>query len=324
MIRNIRYNAESAVYLAIGSHIHYLKTTKKRILEPMLSLLVPVFNEEKAILETLTRLSKTLRETGTEFEIVVINDGSTDGTAEVLQSLSLDHIHILTHRENKGYSASLKYGIRRSKGDIIGIVDADGTYPIEDFPKLLTEMQKGQIDMVVGKRAKENIPFVRKPAKAVVNGLANFLTGMKIPDLNSGMRLFTRELAERFMHLYPQRFSFTMTITLAALTNDYNVTYLPIAYHKRVGKSSMSSGVNGLKHFVQFLSLIIRIVTYFRPLRFFVWPAALLIGSGLILAVYTLWNESNVSDSGVLLIVSGLQVGLFGLLAEAVVRNRGQ
>jgi glycosyltransferase involved in cell wall biosynthesis len=290
----------------------------------MLSILVPVFNEEKAILETLTRLSQTLETLNTEYEIVAINDGSTDGTSDVLKSLSLKNLHILTHRENKGYSASLKYGIRRSRGEIIGIVDADGTYPIEDFPKLFQEMQKGEVDMVVGKRAKENIPFVRKPAKAIVNGLANFLTGMKIPDLNSGMRLFTRELAERFMHLYPQRFSFTMTITLAALTNDYNVVYLPIAYHKRVGKSSMSSGFNGLKHFGQFLSLIVRIVTYFRPLRFFVWPAALLIGGGVLLAAYTLYTESNVSDSGVLLIVSGLQVGLFGLLAEAVVRNRGQ
>src|SRR5947209_6944767 len=224
----------------------------------MLSLLLPVFNEENAIEGTVRTLLETLSATREEFEIVIIDDGSTDGTKAILSQLRAPHVEVLHHPLNRGYSASLKTGIRHSRGELIGIVDADGTYPIKDFPHLLTTLRETKADMVVGARTKKgvHIPFIRRPAKAVINGLARLLTGMKIPDLNSGMRIFTRELAERFMYLYPQGFSFTITITLAALTNDYMVQYVPIDYHKRLGKSTLSSGWNGLWHFTSFFSLI--------------------------------------------------------------------
>ena len=178
--------------------------------------------------------------------------------------------------------------------------------------------------MVVGARTKKGvqIPLIRRPAKWVVNMLANTLAGIRIPDLNSGMRVFSRPLAERFMHLYPQRFSFTITITLAALTNDYIVRYVPIDYRKRTGKSTMGSGINGLKNFVNFLGLIVRIITYFRPLKFFIWPSIFLMILGIGVISYTLYTDLNISDSGMLMLLSGLQIGLFGLLAEVVIRQR--
>ena len=289
----------------------------------MFSLIVPIFNEKEVVEHTIRTLHETLSKNGGGFEIIAVDDGSTDGAAQILSALQLPHVHVLIHPQNRGYSSSIKAGMRHAKGDIFGIVDADGTYPLEKFPEFLKTMRETDADMVVGARAKgKNIPFLRRPAKAIVNALANNLTGMKIPDLNSGMRIFTRELGMRFMHLYPQRFSFTITITLAALTNDYLVQYLPIEYGKRQGKSTLSSGFNGLKNFGNFLSLIIRIVTYFRPLRFFLWPSAILMAGGVGVVGYTLWQDANVSDSGMLLIMTGLQVGLFGLLAETVVRHR--
>ena len=290
----------------------------------MLSLLVPVLNEEGVIEETIRTLDRVLKVTGESYEIVVIDDGSTDDTPQILARLNLPTLRIVTHAHNRGYGSSMKTGIRQSKGEIIGTVDADGTYPLEAFGALLKEMQSAKADMVVGARTKKGvkIPLIRRPAKWIVNKLANTLAGIRIPDLNSGMRIFTRPLCEKFMHLYPQRFSFTITITLAALTNDYMVCYVPIDYMKRTGKSTLSSGMNGLKNFANFLGLIVRIVTYFRPLKFFIWPSMILMVLGFGTICYTLYAQQNISDSGMLMLLSGLQIGLFGLLAEAVVRSR--
>jgi glycosyltransferase involved in cell wall biosynthesis len=290
----------------------------------MFSLLIPAFNEGHSIQDTVLTAHRILTEAGEEFEIAVIDDGSHDHTSDILKQISLPNIRVLRHPHNRGYSASLKTGIRHTKGEIIGIVDADGTYPLTDFPLLLKAMHEREADMVVGARSKKGvkIPLIRRPAKYIVNMLARFLTGMRIPDLNSGMRIFSRPLAERFMSLYPQRFSFTITITLAALTNDYHVEYVPIHYFKRNGKSTLSSGTNGFKNFFLFLSLILRMIIHFRPLKVFLWPATILIVSGLGLTLSTIIINHDIFDSGILLIVSGLQIFLFGLLAEAVVRSR--
>lgn len=290
----------------------------------MLSVLIPAFNEEQAIETTVCRVHDALAAMKDPFEIIVIDDGSTDGTPERLKNVTLPHMRVIAHSRNRGYGASMKTGIRRSCGSLIATVDADGTYPLEEFPRLLRELRSEQADMVVGARVKKGarIPWIRRPAKAVLGLLARVLTGMDIPDLNSGMRIFTRELGERYMHLYPQRFSFTITITLAALTNDYIVAFIPIDYHQRIGRSTMSSGLNGVRNFLRFLGLIVRIVTYFRPLKFFIWPSALLVILGFGTIGYTLFADRNISDSGMLMLLTGLQIGLFGLLAEAVVRNR--
>ena len=290
----------------------------------MFSLIIPVFNEETAIEQTVRTACETLRDAGEAFEILVVDDGSTDGTAAVLAAMGIPEVTVYAHARNTGYGASIKTGIRRSQGDILGIVDADGTYPIRQFPVLLRIMRERTADMVVGARTNKGvqIPLVRRPAKWIVNMLANMLTGMRIPDVNSGMRIFTREFVVRFLHICPQKFSFTITTTLAALTNDYLVEFVPIDYLKRQGKSTLSSGMNGIKNFIGFLGLIIRITTYFRPLRFFLIPSVFLIVFGAAVVAYTLWTEQNVSDSGMLMLLTGFQIGLFGMLAEVVVRYR--
>jgi glycosyltransferase involved in cell wall biosynthesis len=289
----------------------------------MFTLLIPVFNEEQSIEQTVLSAKNTLEKLDEDFEIVVINDGSTDRTAEILAGLSVPEMKIVNHKQNRGYGASMKTGIRHSLGEVIGTTDADGTYPIEQLGPMMQIMREKEADMIVGARTKKGvkIPLIRRPAKAIVNMLANSLVGMRIPDTNSGLRIFTREMAERYMHLYPQGFSFTLTITLASLTNDHIVEFHSIDYFKRQGKSSMSSGINGVKHFINFLGLIIRITTYFRPIRFFIWPSMLLMLSGLGIIIYTISADSNISDAGMLLLLTGLQVGLFGLLAEVVVRH---
>ncbi len=290
----------------------------------MLSLLIPVYNEEGAVEATVRDAHKALLGCKEPFEIVVIEDGCTDRTREILQSITLPHVRVIHHPVNRGYGASLKTGIRRSQGELIATTDADGTYPVGELPAMLRELHSCDADMVIGARTKKGvqIPLVRRPAKAIVSLLANILTGMKIPDVNSGLRICKREVAEKFMHLYPQRFSFAMTITLAALTSDYIVIFHPIDYFKRTGKSSLSSGFNGVRNFIGFLGIVVRIVTYFRPIKFFAWPSVLLILGGLGLIAHTVQVDHNVSDAGLLLVLTGIQIGLFGLLAEVVVRSR--
>lgn len=290
----------------------------------MLSLIIPVYNEKNAVRQCLERAVSVLQESGESFEILAVDDGSSDGTSEILEHMQNPSVRVVRHPKNTGYSASIKTGIRHAHGDLLAISDADGTYPIEELPTLVHKLKTDKADMVVGARTKQNvhIPWNRRPAKAVVNAFANYLVQQKIPDLNSGLRVFTPHLAKEFWHLYPQRFSFTMTITLAALTNGYQVEFHPIDYHKRIGSSSMSSGLNGVKNFASFLALVTRIVTYFRPLRFFAPPCLLLIFLGLCMMAYTIWTEHNISDAGMLLFVTGIQLGVLGLLADVMIKHR--
>jgi len=285
----------------------------------MISLLVPVFNEEESAAQTIERAHRALSSQSEDFEIIVINDGSTDKTASILESFRDEKIRVISRTQNTGYGSSIKTGIRKSKGNLIATVDADGTYPIEDFPKLIAKIKESGADMAVGSRTKPGVKFEfkRRIGKFIIGILANKAAGMKIPDNNSGMRIFTRELAESFMHLYPQKFSLTLTLTLAALTNGYEVVFVPIDYFKRTGKSTLS-----FRHFWSFFAILLRVTTYFNPLKFFIWPSGILLLSGIAMIAYTVSAEKNVSDTGLLLFLTGLQIGLFGVLAEAVVRNR--
>jgi glycosyltransferase involved in cell wall biosynthesis len=281
------------------------------------SVVVPVYNEQEAITETLDKLKNECQKLSLnyDFEIIVVNDGSTDQTRQILEKIS--GIIKIDHPYNLGYGAALKTGIKRAKSDWILIIDADGTYPIESIPHLLPNINN--YDMVIGARtgANVNIPKLRKPGKFIVNWLANFLTGRKIQDINSGLRLFRKSIALEFFHLFPSRFSFTITLTLACLTNDYTVKYIPINYHQRQGKSTL-----GPKDFTDFLTLIFRIIMYFNPLKFFLWPGFTIIALGFIYSIATLIIQHNIADGAVMMILSGLQIILIGLVADLIVKSR--
>jgi len=201
------------------------------------------------------------------FELIAVDDGSTDGTSDILESFS-DRIKLFRHTINRGYGATLKTGIRHAMYPLIAITDADGTYPNERIPELVEKYNNGEFDMVVGARIGENvkIPLIRKPAKWFIAKLANYLAGTNIPDLNSGLRVMKKKVVNEFLHILPDSFSFTSTITLAVLTNGYAVEYIPIDYFHRKGKSK----IKPIQDTLNFIQLIIRTVLYFNPLRVFV------------------------------------------------------
>lgn len=228
------------------------------------SIILPVYNEKDHILTVLNSVIREMKNAGVDFEIIVVDDGSIDGTAEKIERSGLKII-LIRHNINKGYGSALKTGIRNSVYNLIVIMDADGTYPNEKIPELLKEIENH--DMVVGARIGDNvrIPMIRRPAKWFINKLANYLSGTKVPDLNSGLRVMKKEVIEKFIRILPDGFSFTTTITLAMLSNGFKVKYVPINYFKRTGKSK----IKPIKDTLNFIQLVVRTVMYFDPLRVF-------------------------------------------------------
>ncbi|MBU0703268.1 MAG: glycosyltransferase family 2 protein [Chloroflexi bacterium] len=282
-------------------------------MEPI-SIVIPAYNEARAIGPTLEQIQAVMAETRLEGEIIVVDDGSTDGTAE--EAARHQAVRLIRHPHNKGYGAALKTGIRQARHDTILIIDADGTYPCAMIPSLAAEI--GPYDMVVGARtgADVHIPLIRRPAKWALNRLANYLSGVEIPDLNSGMRAFKRDVALRFFRLLPSGFSFTTTLTLALLTNDYNVTYIPVDYYHRTGRSK----IRPIQDTINFFSLVVRVILSFRPLRVFVPLAAVLALLSFAKVTYDInAYDFHLATSTVVLVTLTFQIIVLALIADLVV-----
>ncbi len=281
-----------------------------------LSVVIPVFNEEGAILSTITSINGIFEQAGIEnYELIIVNDGSTDKTSEILKENENLSFRLLEHDQNKGYGRSLKTGILASNYDVVAITDADGTYPNERMPELFSEIKNH--DMVVGSRNGEEvkIPLIRKPAKFVLRTLANYLAEYKIPDLNSGLRIFRKDKVLPFFGILPNGFSFTTTITLAMLTNSLKVKFVPINYLKRKGKSK----IRPISDTLNFLLLICRTIIYFNPLKIFIPASVMFLLSSIIIFFYSLFFMNKILNTSVLILfVTSIQLLATGLIADLI------
>lgn len=280
------------------------------------SVVIPAFNEELAVEEGIGELRKVFAKTDVELEIIIVDDGSIDNTAKIAKTAGA---RVIQHRGNRGYGASLKTGILAASHDVIAITDADGTYPAEYLPDMLVKLQNA--DMVVGSRtgADVNIPLTRRPAKWILRVMANYVANTKIPDLNSGLRVFRRDVAVQYFAILSDQFSFTTTITLAMLCDKYAVVYSPIDYRKRQGKSKIMPWDAG-----SFAVLIMRVAMLFRPLRVFLPIAIACIVYGTVKAGFDLSHDPNISASAILAFVSALMMTLVGMLGDAVAMRLGR
>lgn len=281
------------------------------------TIVVPAYNEEKGIEGVVHRLCEL--DLGVPVTILVVNDGSTDGTAAVLADLKGRYpaLNVIEHRQNQGYGAALKTGFGMAKTEVVVITDADGTYPEDRIGDLLAEIDAGY-DMAIGARlgSDVHIPLIRRPAKAALRHLASFLAGSRIPDLNSGLRAFRRDFVLEYRPILPNGFSFTTTITLAAMTNGHPVKYITINYAHRAGRSK----IRPIRDTLGFTALIIRTVLYFNPLKVF-YPLTIVLTSVFAaLVVHDIFYESppNLGDKTVLLFVAVVQVLSVGLLADLI------
>jgi glycosyltransferase involved in cell wall biosynthesis len=274
-----------------------------------ISIVVPAYNEARSIGPQLEHLRQVMDASCWPYELVVVDDGSTDGTAAEVER---HDVRLIRQPRNFGYGAALKAGIDAAKHDWIVIIDADGTYPAEEIPRMLEFA--ADFDMVVGARVGQNvnIPPQRRPAKWILAKLSGYLAEQIIPDLNSGLRVLKRDLVRKYEHLLPDGFSFTTTITLALLCNHYRVYYHTINYAKRVGASKIRAA-----HAYQFLMLILRTVVYFNPLRVFLPLGLVFFLAGVAKFIYDifLWN---LSESAVMGVLTGVIIWCVGLLADQI------
>lgn len=282
---------------------------------PSFSVVVPCFNEQDAIEPTIKELFLTLSELD-EVEIILVNDGSSDGTGDVLERLAQEYprLRVVHHAQNRGYGAALKTGIRHSTAEMIVITDADGTYPNHRIPDLLR--LANDYDMVVGSRTGDGVDysFIRRIPKVFLASYASWLSGQKIPDINSGLRVMRRTVVEKFLRILPNTFSFTTTITVAMLTNFYRVKYVPISYSRRIGKSK----IQPIRDTLRFVQLLVRTGTYFAPLRVFM-PVALLFFLGFAVSLANdVFVLRDLTESSMLFLFFGMNTAMFALLADMI------
>lgn len=279
------------------------------------SIIIACYNEEKAIAQTIESLFDPSRG-NSNFEVIVVNDGSTDTTCDILQRLKSQYpnVTVVEHAQNQGYGASLKTGIRKARSQFIAITDADGTYPNERLPELVAACS--DYDMVVGARTAEGagLSKLREFPKSFLRRWMMYIARQDIPDINSGMRVFRKSVIEQFFGILPDGFSFTVTITLAMLTNYRPTLFVPITYKSRIGQSK----IRPVRDTFQFITLILRTGTYFAPLRVFMPVVAML---GILLTaslLYDILELGNLTDKTVILFVFFLNAGMFTLLADMI------
>jgi glycosyltransferase involved in cell wall biosynthesis len=230
----------------------------------MISVVIPALNERASIVETIERVHSVLQAANLDpFEVLVVDDGSNDGTGDLARGAGA---RVLTHPQNVGYGRSLKDGIAVAQYDTIVITDADRSYPIEQIP-LLVERYRGGFDMVVGARTGQHYreSALKSPLRAVLKAIVEFTANRRIPDVNSGLRVFSRDVSIKYFNHLSNVFSFTTSLTLAYMMNGKFVTYQDIEYRERVGRSK----VRLFRDSVRTLQYVVEAATYYNPLKIF-------------------------------------------------------
>ena len=230
----------------------------------MISIIIPALNEAEGIEGTVKSVCNALAATSdADAEILVVDDGSSDETGRLAAAVGAS---VVRHPHNVGYGQALKSGILAARHDTIVIIDADLTYPVQSIPTLVSEFRKG-FDMVVGARTGHHYQgsVFKGPLRSVLKFLVEFSAGRKIPDANSGLRVFSRTTILSYLPHLCNTFSFTTSLTLAYMLTGRFVTYLPIPYHERVGKTK----VKLMKDALRTLQYIVQAIIYYNPLKLF-------------------------------------------------------
>ena len=282
---------------------------------PDVSVVLPVFNEVGHLEAEVDRVRAGLDPSEFTYEIIIVDDGSTDGSAELAQGI--EGVRLAQFAENRGSGAVRRVGTQLSRGDVVVWTDVDMTYPNDRIPELVRAME-GR-DQVVGARTSEQGThrLARTPAKWVIRQLAIRLAQRDIPDLNSGFRAMRRDVAEQFLHLLPDGFSCVTTITLSFLTHGYSVGYVPIDYAPRAGESKFHWRTDTRKYLLQ----VVRMMLMYEPLRVLGAPGLVLLVLGLGKAVWDAVTDPIVIAINTLVVlVVAVLVLLVGLLSDLVVR----
>jgi glycosyltransferase involved in cell wall biosynthesis len=279
--------------------------------KPYVSVIVPAYNEEQIIGKVLDRIRAAMNQAGDPFEILVIDDGSTDQTAARADETGA---RVIRHPYNIGNGAAIKTGIRNSQGEVIVMMDADGQHQPEDIPRLLEKI--GPYDMVVGARTKDSASEIHRDfANKIYNWLASYVSGCKIDDLTSGFRAIKASIARGFVYLLPNQYSYPSTITLATIRSGRSLAYIPIEANRRVGKSKIRLLRDGIK----FLMIILRIAVFYSPLKIFIPISVLMFFTGFGYGLFkVLALGTRYGPTSAMLMTMSLVVFMVGLVSEQV------
>jgi glycosyltransferase involved in cell wall biosynthesis len=283
---------------------------------PPYSVIVPCYNEVRGIRSTLIELASVVGTAGAE--IIVVDDGSNDGSRALLDDFEkeglIPEFRVIHNERNLGYGAAIKTGVRRARSDVIVIIDADGTYPCDRIPDLI-EVSSGA-DMVVGARTGGGAgqSLVRQVPKSILRAHCSWLVGRRIPDMNSGLRVFRKHVFDQFFKILPDGFSLTTTLTVAMMRSRYSVVFEPIAYAERVG----SSKIRPVRDTLGFIQLILRTGMYFAPLRLLLPLVGVLSVCFLVSLAYDVMVLGNLTDKTIIILLFAMNTALFGLLADMI------
>ncbi|HUH08745.1 MAG TPA: glycosyltransferase family 2 protein [Egibacteraceae bacterium] len=281
------------------------------------SVVLAAYNEAGHIRAEVERITAALKDSPYTFEIIVIDDGSTDGTGEAVAGMPF--VRMLRFPANRGTGTARRIGSLEAVGRWIVWTDADMTYPNERIPELVDVLAEGRAHQVVGARLTEEgtLKALRVPAKWAIRRLAEYLSQSKIPDLNSGLRAFSKDHARPFLGLLPPGFSCVTTITLAFLADGLLVEYIPIEYRERAGRSHF----HPIKDAYRYILQVVRMVTFFEPLRVFGPIALTLLAVGTGKLVFDMIRHPfALAINTILLLLTGLILFSLGLLADLIVR----
>jgi polyisoprenyl-phosphate glycosyltransferase len=284
---------------------------------PDVTVVLPCFNERDHVELEIKRIRAALEDAGLEYELICVDDGSTDGTREILEATP--GIRTILLPRNQGSGTARRIGTQQATGRVVVWTDADMTYPNERIPELVAQLDD-TYDQVVGARKTEagTYKLFRVPAKWAIRKLAAYLTGTTIPDLNSGLRAFKRKVAEPYLRLLPPGFSCVTTITLAFLSNGHPVKYVPIDYFKRAGRSKFHPFKDAYNYIIQ----VLRMVMYFNPLRMLMPVALTLLAATFVKAgIDLVVHDLRVAGSTVLVGLAAFNIMAIALLADLVVRR---
>jgi polyisoprenyl-phosphate glycosyltransferase len=279
------------------------------------SVVLPVYNERGHLCAEIDRIRHALEDSPYSFEIIVVDDGSNDGSETDLPTIP--GIRLIRHSQNRGTGAARRTGTTAARGRIVVWTDVDMTYPNAEIPMLIKELDG--FDHVVGARRTEagTQRFFRVPAKWFIRKLASYLVETDIPDLNSGLRAFRRDVAMQYVHHLPNGFSCVTTLTMSFLANGYQVKYVPIDYAPRAGTSKFHWWRDTKRYLLQ----VVRMTLSYNPLKVFLPLGGLLLAVGLGKLIYDLIDKDfRVAINTLVILLAALQAITVGLLADLVVR----
>jgi polyisoprenyl-phosphate glycosyltransferase len=280
------------------------------------SVVLPIYNEKGHLRAEIDRIRQALADSPYSFEVIVVDDGSDDGSEAELATI--EGVRLLRHATNKGAGSARRTGTSASRGRVVVWTDVDMTYPNEEIPRLVKELDGW--DQVVGARRTEEgtVRVFRRPAKWFIRRLASYLTETDIADLNSGLRAFRRDVAAQYVHQLPTGFSCTTTLTMSFLANGYRVKYTPIEYFPRAGRSKFHWWRDTKRYVLQ----VVRMTLSYNPLKVFLPIGLLLLAAGTGKLVYD-WatKDFRLAANTLLILFAALQAITIGLLADLVVRT---